>query len=397
MLSAHLLLVVKMDRRGAGLLALSHTADDINQGFLPAVLPMLIATYGLSLQAAGSLVLAQAISSSFIQPIIGQIADRYRMPWLISVGLLLAGGGIALIGFTDQYWLMFGAALISGLGVAMFHPEAARYANYVAGSKKASGMRWFSLGGTLGFAIGPTFATIALVMFHQRGTWVAALPVIVLAILVLLEIPRLRTFEPPPRTHAQRAEAKDRWGAFALLSLFVCMRSTVYVGIIAFIPIFFIRQLHAPDAVGNIGLTLYLLFGAAGTLVGGPFADRFGRKTIMLLSTGGSAILLTGFALATHNVIVGYSIIALAGFVLVASNTALIVVGQEYLPNHMGTASGVTLGIAVSVGGMMSPVLGHIGDVYGVPMSFYAAGGLAAVACALACFLPAERVRSQTT
>lgn len=377
------------------LLALSHTADDINQGFLPAILPLLILTYHYSLQSAGALVLAQAISSTVIQPLIGHLSDTRSMPWLISLGLLLAGLGVALIGFTDRYELMFAAALLSGLGVAMFHPEAARFANYVAGTRKASGMRWFSLGGTAGFAIGPAYATVALAMFGQHGTWLAALPVVVLAILIFLELPRLRSFQPPGRTRRQAGGAPDRWGAFALLSLYTCLRSAVFVGVMAFIPIFFIRQLGASDAVGNIGLTLYLAAGAAGAIAGGNFADRFGRKIVMVSSAAGTALLFVAFAVATHGVIFGYLLIAVTGFVLVASNPAVVVVGQEYLPNHMGVASGVTLGIAVSVGGMMSPVLGRIGDIAGVPASFYTAAGLALVAALVGLFLPTEgrRVR----
>jgi len=382
-----------MDRRGMTLLAVSHTADDVNQGFLPAVLPLLIATYHLSLQAAGALVLAQAISSSVVQPAIGYLADKRAMPWLIPAGLLLAGIGVALIGFTDSYGLMFGASLLSGLGVAMFHPEAARYANYVSGSRKASGMRWFSLGGTGGFAIGPAYATLALGLYAQHGTWLAALPVVVMATLIFLELPRLQRFAPAERTHARGTDAPDRWGAFALLSVYTCLRSTVYVGIIAFIPIYFIREIGTSDAVGNIGLTLYLASGALGAIAGGPFADRFGRKRIMTASAIGSGVLLTAFALVSHNVFVGYALIALAGFVLVASNPALIVVGQEYLPKHMGIASGVTLGIAVSVGGMMSPVIGHIGDVAGVPASFYTAAGLAVLGAVFTVMLPSERRR----
>jgi FSR family fosmidomycin resistance protein-like MFS transporter len=383
--------MVKMDRRGMALLALAHTADDINQGFLPAVLPLLIITYHFSLQAAGALVLAQAISSSVIQPAIGHLADKRPMPWLIWSGLLLAGLGIGLIGMTSNYVLMFASALLSGLGVAMFHPEAARYANYVSGTRKASGMRWFSLGGTTGFAIGPAYATLALGLFGQHGTWLAVLPVVLLATLIYIDLPRLRTFQPPARTRHQIDAAPDRWGAFVLLSIYTCLRSTVYVGIIAFIPIFFIREIGTSLAIGNLGLTLYLGFGALGAIAGGSVADRFGRKAVMVWSAAGTALLLAAFAMGSHNVVVGYAIIALAGFVLVASNPALVVVGQEYLPNHMGTASGVTLGIAVSVGGMMSPVLGHIGDVAGVPASFYAAAALALLAAAIGLLLPAER------
>ncbi len=294
------------------LLALSHTADDVNQGFLPAVLPLLIATYHFSLQAAGALVLAQAISSSVIQPAIGYLADKRAMPWLIWAGLLLAGLGIALIGFTDSYGLMFGASLLSGLGVAMFHPEAARYANYAAGVRKASGMRWFSLGGTAGFAIGPAYATLALGLYGQHGTWLAALPVVAFAILIFLEVPRLHRSAAADRKHAQRNDAPDRWGAFAVLIVYTCLRSTVYVGIIAFIPMYFIRQIATSDAIGNIGLTLYLAFGALGAIAGGPLADRLGRKRVMVASAIGSAVLLSAFALLSHQVFVGYALIALA-------------------------------------------------------------------------------------
>lgn len=144
--------VVAGDRRALLLLAVGHLADDVNQSFLPALLPLLVVQRHLSCQAAATLVLAQAISSSVVQPAIGFIADKYPMPWIAGVGLLLAGFGIAGIGFMPSYALIFVCALISGLGVAMFHPEAARFANLVSGSLKASGMRWFAVGGNLGFA-----------------------------------------------------------------------------------------------------------------------------------------------------------------------------------------------------------------------------------------------------
>jgi FSR family fosmidomycin resistance protein-like MFS transporter len=239
--------------------------------------------------------------------------------------------------------------------------------------------------------MGRGYATLAVAHSGLRGTWLAALPVLVLAVLVYRDLSRLQSFVPTARAHAHGSGAPDRWGAFALLSVFTCLRSTVYVGIIAFIPIYFIREIATSDAVGNIGLTLYLSFGALGAIAGGPLADRFGRKRIMFGSAAGSGIALTAFALLSHNVFVGYALIALAGFVLVTSNPALVVVGQEYLPNHMGTASGVTLGIAVSVGGIMSPVIGHIGDIAGVPASFYSAAALAVLASFFALLLPSER------
>lgn len=375
------------------LVALSHMADDINQSFLPAVLPLLIATYHFSLQAAGTLVLAQAITSSVIQPAIGYLADTHSMPWLIGAGMFLAGAGIAAIGFTDSYTLMFVASLVSGIGVAMFHPEAARFANYLAGTRKGSGMRWFTVGGNLGFAVGPAYATLALALFAIHGTWLSAAPCLIMGVLLFVELPRLRSFQPAPRTQKDREDAPDRWVAFGILSLLTCVRAAVYVGIIAFIPLFFIGVLHSSSAVGNFGLTLYLLSGAFGTIAGGALQDRFGRKIVIFYSVFATSILLALFAVGAHTIFVGYLIIALTGFTIVASNTAVIVLGQEYLPNFLGIASGVTLGIGVSFGGMASPVLGAIGDRYGLAAIFYAASALAVVATVFTLFLLPERGR----
>ncbi|MDQ6925215.1 MAG: MFS transporter, partial [Candidatus Eremiobacteraeota bacterium] len=169
------------------LLATAHLADDLNQSFIPALLPYLILERHLSHQTAGTLVLCQAMSSSVIQPAIGHLADRRSMPWLIAVGLLLAGGGVAALGVLPTMPLLFLAALISGIGVAMFHPEAARFANWVAGDQKASGMRWFTVGGNLGFAVGPAFATAAISLWGLHGTVAAAIPVALVAGVVLLE------------------------------------------------------------------------------------------------------------------------------------------------------------------------------------------------------------------
>src|ERR1700737_3750598 len=115
------------------LLGTAHLADDLNQSFIPALLPSLILQWGISHTTAGTLVLAQAISSSVVQPAIGHLADRRSMPWLIPVGLMLAGCGVAAVGFLPTLPLMLFGALVSGLGVAAFHPEAARFADSGAG------------------------------------------------------------------------------------------------------------------------------------------------------------------------------------------------------------------------------------------------------------------------
>ncbi len=380
----------ELDGRGMAVLAFAHLFDDVNQSALPALLPFLIAERGLSYTAAAGLVLFASISSSVVQPMIGALADRRSMPWLIALGLFLAGAGLALAGAMPSYWLIVACVLVSGLGIAIFHPEAARFANFVAGRQKATGMRWFSVGGNLGFAFGPLLLTPLLLLFGLRGTLVLVVPAAVMAVVVVRELPRLRTFVPPKRV-AAAGSGEDRWGPFALLTGAVAVRSMAYIGLVSFTPLFFIGVLHASKAAGNAALTIFLLAGAAGTIYGGRLADRIGRKRTFVLATFAAVPLLGAFVALTArfpNVPLAVAMLSLAGFAVVASQTAFVVLGQEYLPRHIGIASGVTLGLAISLGGVGTPILGRIADAYGLPAAFEAIVGLLFVAACIASTLP---------
>jgi FSR family fosmidomycin resistance protein-like MFS transporter len=374
------------------LLATAHVADDLNQSFVPALLPYLIVWRGINHTEAGTLVLAQAISSSVLQPAIGHLADRRSMPWLIAVGLILAGSGVALVGFMPTLPLMWIGALISGIGVASFHPEAARFANYVAGAKKATGMRWFAAGGNVGFAIGPIFATAVIAAWGLPGTLAACVPVTVVGAVVLFELRRLRTFIPAHAT-SRTGQGTDDWPAFAKLSAFVTVRAMAYFGFVAFVPIYVVEVLHGSPAVGDAMLSGFLVAGVLGTLSGGPIADRFGRRTVLVWSTALAAVMTGVLVALTHqgNLLLAIPLLVVTGFVFVASQSAFVVLGQEYLPNRMGLASGVTLGLAVSIGGAFSPVMGAIADAHGISATILAAGALSVVGALIALSLPGER------
>jgi FSR family fosmidomycin resistance protein-like MFS transporter len=316
------------------------------------------------------------------------------MPWLIGVGLFLAGGGVATIGFAPTLPLLWLGALISGIGVACFHPEAARFANYVSGAKKASGMRWFAAGGNVGFATGPLFATAAVAAFGLHGTLAAAVPVAIVGTIVLLELPRLRTFVPAHAT-SRSGQGTDDWTAFGKLTAFVIARSMAYFGFVAFVPLYVVEVLHASPAVGDSLLTLFLLCGVGGTLSGGPVADRFGRRAVLIVSTLAAAVMTVILVATTHggNLLLAIPLLMVTGFVFVASQAAFIVLGQEFLPNRLGLASGVTVGIAVSLGGGFAPVLGMIADAHGVAATILATAGLSLLAALVALTLPPERRR----
>jgi FSR family fosmidomycin resistance protein-like MFS transporter len=148
-----------VDKRAMAVLSAGHLFTDVNQGAVAALVPFLVAERELSLAAAGFLVLAATLSSSIVQPLFGYFSDRTPLAALMPVGLMLGGVGIALVGVAPNYPLVLLCTILSGLGVAAFHPESARFANYVSGTGRARGMSFFSVGGNAGFALGPIMTT----------------------------------------------------------------------------------------------------------------------------------------------------------------------------------------------------------------------------------------------
>src|SRR5215212_961867 len=146
-------------------LSAGHLFTDLNQGAVAALLPFLVEVQGLSLAAAGTLVLAATVSSSVVQPLFGVFSDNRPLPALMPLGVLFAGIGMALVGVAPSYPLILLCVVLSGMGVAAFHPEAARFANYVSGARRARAMSFFSVGGNAGFAIGPALTTPLVLAF----------------------------------------------------------------------------------------------------------------------------------------------------------------------------------------------------------------------------------------
>jgi FSR family fosmidomycin resistance protein-like MFS transporter len=211
----------RFDRRGVGVLAAGHLWADFLQGAIPALLPFLIAERGYSYGAAGALLLASSLGSSIVQPVFGLASDRLALPWLMPAGLALGGAGLAVVGLTESYAATAAAVTVSGLGVAAFHPEAARWANYASRAQRGRGMSMFSLGGNAGFALGPLLVTPAVLAFGLPGTLLAAIPLWLAAGLLLAELGRLRAHAPaaPRMENGHQAKAgHDEWGPFARLA-----------------------------------------------------------------------------------------------------------------------------------------------------------------------------------
>ena len=309
---------------------------------VPALLPFFITAYSLSYTAAAGIVLATTISSTVVQPLFGHFADRMSKPWLLPIGLMLAGGGMALTGIAPSYGWIVAAALVSGIGVAAYHPEAARLVNRAAGTKKATAMSIFGVGGTLGFAIGPLLATAALLNFGLSGTLVLLAPVSLLAVAVAAQLPWLTGIENKARASEAAREGPplvDMWGPFGRLTAVVIGRSILFYALNTFIPLYWINVLNQSKVAGGTALTVFAAAGVIGNLVGGRLSDRYGHRRIMRLSF---AVMIPMLPLLVYTTapIAAMLVLIPIGFAMSSAYSPIIVTGQRYLPNRVGFRPG---------------------------------------------------------
>ncbi|MEW1842700.1 MFS transporter [Nonomuraea angiospora] len=335
------------------MLAAGHAAVDFYQGAVPALVPFLVAGRGYGYVAVSGIVLAATLLSSVVQPMFGVLTDRWRMPWLIPVSTLVAGAGVALGGVTDSYVLTWLAVALSGLGVAAYHPESARLAR-IASEGSHVRMSWFSLGGTLGFASAPVLVTPLLAGWGLGASPFLAAPAVLGAVATL---PAVRALAGGGR--AARAAApvsgRDDWPSFARLTLVIVFRSVVCVGLSAFVALFM-----GGGAAGAVALFVLFAGGAVGTVLGGRLAARWGRMRTMRLAYALAVPAVAGVVLAPGPV--AYVFVAASSIALYAPFSLHVTLGQDFLPTRVGTAGGVTLGLAVSVGGLASPLVGALAE-----------------------------------
>ena len=357
-----------MKKRYLFTISLAHVFTDMNNGALPAMLPFLITAGGLKYAEAAGLTFAVSISSTLTQPIFGIMSDKLSKTWFLPIGVFLSGCGLSMIGFfPDRYWLMFIAALICGIGIAAFHPEGARMANRLAGKKKGSSMSIFTVGGNIGIGVGPLVATPALVYLGLRGTFVLAIPAIAMCAVLYFIYPKMRSFaeESERKLEKPQGELKNEWLKFLWLSIAIACRSITAHGLNTFLPLYWVNDLYQNKATSGLLITMMTFIGSVVTIISGRLADRYGMNRIIKL--GWAVLLPSVFFLTyvTNPVLVVLMLIPISvGNFMV--NTPLIVLGQQYLPKSVGFASGITLGLGVSIGGVAAPFLGSYADINGL-------------------------------
>ncbi|WP_406072597.1 MFS transporter [Streptomyces sp. NBC_01020] len=340
------------------LLSVGHACVDVYQGAVAALVPFFVAERAYSYAAVSGIVLAASLLSSVAQPVFGLLTDKWAMPWLLPVSTLLGGVGIALSGVSGSYKLTLVFVALSGLGVAAYHPESARVAR-LAGGGSHSGMAWFSLGGNLGFAAAPLMVSAVVVTGGLRLSPLLVIPAVVGSVLCL---PALRALE---RNGAGRAGAAAKAGrddrtSFVKLSLVVVCRSIVFIGLSTFISLYARQRMGGGTPAGTAALFVLYLGGAVGSVLGGKLATRWDRVTVARWSYLATAVAVAGIVTVPGPVL--YLFVALASAGLYVPFSLQVTLGQDYLPSRVGTASGITLGLTVSIGGLASPLIGAVAD-----------------------------------
>ena len=343
--------------------ATAHAVDDFYQGLIPASVPYFVLDRHYSYLAASGLTLAATLGASVPQPFIGLAVDRFRLGGLAAAGVAIAGLGAGLSGLAGSYALVWLLIFVSGAGVAMFHPAGGKSAREAAG-ESASAMSFFAAGGSVGFFLAPVLATPALAALGVGATALFIPPALLAGYALLRAKARQNAAAHVNGAHGVAAAGPDQWRPFAVLTGIEVVRSIAFFGVNTFIELYWLRSLHASRALAGTALACFLVGGVLGTLAGGRIADRIGTiRTVRLGSALGLPALVA--LRLCPGTLAPLLFAALAGLVLNIPFAVLVKLGQDYLPGRPGTAAGVTLGLGVSVGGLVSPALGAIADSHG--------------------------------
>ena len=348
-------------------LAFCHLLNDMMQSLLPAIYPMLKTNYKLDFGQIGLITLAYQMTASLLQPLVGIYTDRKPQPYSLVGGMSFTLVGLLLLAHARSFEGLLIAACMVGVGSSVFHPESSRVARMASGGRHGLAQSLFQVGGNVGTAIGPLLAAFIVLPFGQSSiSWfsLAAL----LGITVLWNVgtwSRAHGRAPgKPRAkneaaHVQLSAAQIR---FALLILMLLLFSKYFylASLTSYYAFYLIAKFHMSVQSSQIHLFVFLGAVAAGTILGGPIGDRYGRKLVIWCSILG--VLPFTLLLPYANLFWTDVLSIVIGLVLASAFSAIIVFAQELVPHKVGTISGMFFGLAFGVGGIGAAFLGQLAD-----------------------------------
>lgn len=372
---------------------LGHLSVDMQTGSLAVLLPLLLTTFALDYTSAAAIISFNSIVIALAQPLFGILGDRRQMRWLVYVGCLLCGGAMISVLFLPSYWLVVAAVVASGIGSAMFHPEALSVVRAISGKKAATASSFFFFGGNLGFALGPLLIAW---LTHRWGVGAAMWMIVPTMIGMLLLLTQSGTIRQSglalkkAATHDQSSKPAANLNMVILLLALIAIHTTVLVGLKTFIPLYFEKFSNLTLDRIALMVTVISLTGALGTLLGGFIAERIGRRAVMI----GASLLMTvtTFLFWQTDGWIQLIILGIVGMLISMPWPICVVMVQEAMPNNVGLASGLTLGLAYGAAGLAVAALGRSGDIWGLPTTMNIVVWMPIIGLLISFFVP-ERAR----
>lgn len=377
-----------------GAIGFCHLLNDMMQSLLPAIYPTLKDQFQLSFSQIGMITLAFQCTASLLQPMVGYFADLKPMPYSLALGMISTFIGLLVLAVAPNYAVILIAAMMVGLGSAVFHPEASRVARMASGGRYGLAQSVFQVGGNTGQAISPLIAALLVATYGQRSiVWYAGFALLAFVILVKVGswykhhgLARIRG-----HVHVKHPELTRGKVILALCILLALVFSKfVYLACIgSYYTFYLIEKFGVSVQSAQVHLFFFLGAIAAGTLLGGVLGDRIGRKYVIWFSILG--MLPFTVMLPYANLFWVGIIASIIGVILASAFPAIVVYAQELLPGRVGMIAGLFFGLSFGLSGMGAAVLGAVADVTSIDYVFKLCAFLPAIAL-LTVFLPNFKV-----
>jgi len=371
-------------------ISFSHFLNDTMQSLIASVYPILKDNYALDFAQIGLITLAFQFTASLLQPLVGHFTDRKAQPFSLAVGMSSTFFGLLLLSVAHEYIVILIAAALVGLGSAVFHPESARIARLASGGRYGFAQSVFQLGGGFGSSMGPVLAALIVVPFGQPSiAWFSSIAFV--AILILWKIgrwykPQIRSAKLAPiDPHPEAPSPRGVKIALAVLVVLLFSKQLYVSSLSSYYIFYLIDRFGVSTQTAQLYLFIFLAANAAGTFLGGPLGDRFGRKIVIWSSILGTL----PFTLALPYAGLGGSAVlsVFIGLIISSTTPSIIVFAQELVPHRFGMISGVFFGVAFGIGGLGAAVLGKLADHTSIAFVYQLCAFLPAIGL-LAVFLP---------
>jgi len=376
-------------------LSLAHLINDTLQSLIPAIYPILKNTLNLDYWHIGLITLTNQLTASLLQPFVGFYTDRRPQPYALAAGMAFTLTGLVMLSLArDFIWVLPAVALV-GIGSSVFHPEASRVAHLSSGGQHGFAQSLFQVGGNAGSSLGPLLAALIVVSRGQSAVvWFSLLAL--LGILLLVSVGRwYGRILTSRRTTVSGVASKQkplspvsrrrRNLSLAILITLVFSKYFYLACMVSYYTFFVIAKFGLSVKSAQLHLFVFLFAIAAGTFLGGPIGDRFGRKLVIWVSILGVAPF--ALALPYANLLWCGILSAIIGLILSSAFSAILVYAQELIPGNVGLMAGLFFGLAFGMGGIGSAVLGNLADHYGINFVFQLCSYLPLIGL-LTAFLP---------